>query len=306
MMRQITELNGINISWEVHSQKRKTSESPLVILIAGLGQGSHHWPEPMIEGLTGAGFEIITFDNRDVGMSSKCPGDQQQIPSKLFRQIMEGKKVTPPYTLNEMADDTIALICNYLEDQPTKKVHLIGISMGGAIGQLVALKHPELIHSLTCMMSHTGDSEVGRPTPAAQAVLTSKPSSPDREGYISWRLDCARVLAGKGYPLDEAYVERKAATTWDQGYDYTGVTRQLLAIYTSGNRRDKLANLEVPTLVLHGEDDPLIAMDAGSQIASMVPKARLKLFPGWGHDLPELLVPELVDEITTFIKSYNP
>jgi pimeloyl-ACP methyl ester carboxylesterase len=176
------------------------------------------------------------------------------------------------------------------------RAHVVGASMGGMIAQALAIAHPERVLSLCSIMSTTGDPAVGMPTPEALEVLLS-PAPRDRDGYIERQLAISKVIGSPGYPHDEERIRKRAARAFDRSFRPDGVLRQVLAIISSPDRTEDLRHLRIPTLVIHGEQDPLVALSGGLATAEAIPGSRLIKMPGMGHDLP----PELWSEVVTAI-----
>ena len=202
-----------------------------------------------------------------------------------------------PYTLMDMADDTAGLLDAFAFDS----AHVVGMSMGGMIAQQLAISHPHRVRSLTSIMS-TPSRRVGLPRAEAQRVLLL-PAATDEDTAAERALQVYRVIGSPGYPLDECRVVDVARRSFVRGNDPAGVARQYAAIVASPDRSRGLRKLTIPTLVLHGDDDPLVQLNGGRATAQAVPRGRLVVFPGMGHDLPERLWPQLVDEIVTHAKS---
>ena len=196
-----------------------------------------------------------------------------------------------------MADDAVRL----LDHLGLRAVHVVGTSLGGMIAQTLTLDHPERVLSLTSIMSTTGDRAVGRASEAAMATLLAPPAV-GREEAVERSVVSSRVLGSPGYPAGPDEVRRRAGEGWDRDHDATGVGRQLAAVYASGDRTARLASVAVPTLVLHGADDPLIDVSGGRATAAAVPGAELVVLDGMGHDLPEALWPRVIDAIAALVR----
>ena len=236
---------------------------------------------------------MIRYDNRDCGLSSKIddrPVDLAAIIAAASAGDLDMVRALTPYTLNAMSQDALAL----LTALGISRTHVVGASMGAMIAQIMAIEHPERVLTLTSMMSTTGEPEFGQSTPqATQALLTPAPA--DRAGYI----DAAKtslIWGSKKYP-DLAAARQLAAQSHDRCYCPEGVTRQLAAMIVSGSRANGLRNLLVPTLVIHGLDDTLIAPSGGRRTAALVPDARLLLLQDMGHDRPVPLWPQICTAI---------
>ncbi|RBY82153.1 alpha/beta hydrolase [Geodermatophilus sp. TF02-6] len=257
----------------------------------GLATQMLGWPDEFCSELAGRGLYVIRFDNRDIGLSTHL--DQAGAPDVL--QVMAGA-AGAPYALADMADDTAGL----LDALGLDSAHLVGASMGGMIAQLVAIRHPEKVRSLTSIMSTTGDRAVGAPAEAAMGALLAPPAT-DREGAIQRTVDTYRVIGSPGYAFDEAAVRERAGLSFDRRYDPAGVARQLAAILTTHDRTEHLGEIRVPTLVVHGAQDQLVDVSGGRATAAAIPGAELVVVEGMGHDLPREVWPQLIDRIGALV-----
>jgi len=266
--------------------------APAVLLVMGLGAQMILWDEEFCEGLATRGRHVIRFDNRDCGLSTKL--DHLGVPDvePMLQALLAGRPVTAPYLLADMADDTAAL----LDGLGIEAAHVVGASMGGMISQTLALRHPTRVRTLTSIMSTTGRSGLPRPTPEAQRILLAPPPA-DREGNIARSLEIAHVIGSRGFPLDAEAVRARAARAYDRCFAPLGVGRQMAAIIASGSRAEALHALRIPTLVVHGDADPLVPLACGRDTAECVPGAELLVVNGMGHDLPRPVWPLLIDAI---------
>jgi pimeloyl-ACP methyl ester carboxylesterase len=272
--------NGITIEYESFGDR----ESPPVLLIMGLGSQLTRWRLGLIEALVDRGYFVIRFDNRDVGLSTwfdDVAADRNDAPG------------TPIYSLTELALDAVGL----LDTLGLDSAHIVGASMGGMIAQIIAVKHPERTRTLVSIMS-TPVSDGGN-----LAVLApySVPAS-SRDVAIENNVKLWRVLSGTGFPFDEELVRQEAARDFDRAYHPAGTGRQLLAILASGDRTSELSMVTAPTLVIHGEDDPLVDVAGGVATAAAIPGARLKLIPGMGHYIPPEFYDELASDFAEFFR----
>jgi pimeloyl-ACP methyl ester carboxylesterase len=283
-MTEYAAANSIEIAYEAFGDR----DDPGLLLIMGVGAQMLHWDERFCRLLAGRGFHVIRFDNRDVGLSAKIEGG----PRADLEAALAGDASSASYTLADMAADAAGLL-DHLE---IAAAHVVGASMGGMIAQLLAINHPQRVLSLTSIMSTTGDRAVGRPRPEVLPVLTT-PAPADRDGYVEYQVHAYKMIGSPAFPPDEGYLRRRAGAVYDRCYYPDGFRRQLVAILASGDRTDALAGVRVPTLVIHGEDDPLIPFSGGEATAKAVPGARLLAIPGMGHDLPIELWPTIVDAI---------
>ncbi|MBS1861111.1 MAG: alpha/beta hydrolase [Actinobacteria bacterium] len=267
---------------------------PPLLLVMGYGSQMIAWPRDFSALLAAGGRFVIELDNRDSGLSSKLDGQavdtEAGIAAARAGDLVRARELAP-YTLSELAGDCVAV----LDALGIERAHVLGASMGGMIAQQLAIERPERLLSLISKMSTTGEPEYGAPTQEAlEALLT--PSPTEREAYIEASAAKAMIWASKRYG-DRARLEAIVAASYDRCFYPEGVTRQFAAILASGPRADGLRELTVPTLVIHGLDDTLIAPSGGERTAELVPGARLLLVEDMGHDRPEPLWPLLVEAI---------
>ncbi len=271
---------------------------PPVLLLSGLGQQLNVWPTEFLEVLRDSGLRVIRLDNRDVGRSGRAacpPPSSAQMILRRFR--------ADQYTLGAMAADTLGL----LDALGIDRAHLVGMSMGAMIAQTVAAREPARVASLTSVMSTTGARRIGRPALSTWARM-ARPPAKDREAAAESVVAMMRHIGSRGYPFDEPAVREVALEAWDRGGGSAaaGVTRQLAAVFKSGDRTHELAAIEAPTLVIHGDRDPMIAPSGGEATAAAIRGARLRTFPGMGHDLPRAACPQLAEEIAGHIATTAP
>jgi pimeloyl-ACP methyl ester carboxylesterase len=277
-------VNGVTLAYETFGD----SAAPPVLLVMGLGTQMIAWHDVFCEMLADQGHHVIRFDNRDIGLSTHLDDLPPGKPVGAFL----GRR--PSYLVPDMADDAAAL----LAELTPEGAHVVGVSMGGCISQSLTLRHPSLVRSLTSISSSTGSRRVGRPRLDIARTMITRRAASSREEAIALSVATWRRIGSPGYPFDLARVERLAGEAYDRRYDPAGVSRQFAAILGSPDRTAALATVEVPTLVLHGEADPLITVSGGIATADAIPGAELITFPGMGHDLPEPLWPRFVEAIT--------
>lgn len=291
-MPQATLPSGITIEFETHGDPK----NPTLLWIMGFTAQLTAWHPDFLKMFVDNGFHNVVFDNRDCGLSHKHDGVVVET-DKVTMQAMMGEEVTVPvpYTLNDMADDAIGV----LDHLGIEKAHVLGASMGGMIAQTVALRHGHRVHSLTSIMSVTGDLAYGTPTEEAMAALLAPPA-PDRAAYIegaqNWSVWCSK----KYFDINEA--RERAATDYDRSFYPEGAHRQLAAIYSSGDRSEALRSLTIPTLVIHGRDDTLLTPSGGERTAELIPGSTFLFVSDMGHDMPRPLWPLYVDAITSHVR----
>jgi pimeloyl-ACP methyl ester carboxylesterase len=276
--------NGIEIAY----QEIGDPNDEAILLIMGLAMQMLPWEESFCAMLAERGFRVVRFDNRDIGHSTKF--ESAGLPKRT--DVLLGRRRTAPYLLRDMGDDTTALM-DHLE---IDAAHLVGASMGGMIGQTVAIRHPKRVRSLVSMMSSTGNRWLGLPAWKAFGTLFARPGA-GREAAIEHTVRTFRTIGSPGYPVDEARFRALAAASYDRSHSRAGVTRQLHAVTASGDRTAALHKVHLPVTVIHGTSDPLIRPVAGRATARAIPGAHLRLIEGMGHDLPLELWPTFVDEI---------
>jgi len=289
-----THANGIEIEYRTLGHPH----APPILLIMGLGGQLTRWPEALCHGLAEAGYYVILYDNRDVGLSSRISGGRQ--PS-LLREALRaqlGLPVRALYTLEDMARDAVGL----LGALGIERAHIVAVSMGAMIGQILAAQHSERVRSFVCIMSSSGS----RRLPQARLGLRLKllrPSPPGREARIRHVTGVLRHISSPAFPPDERELRTRVARDYDRSPDQRGVPRQLLAIMASGSRGVLVRRIRVPTLILHGADDPLVPVAAARDLHRRIPGSRLEIIPGMGHDLPAALLPDITHRILEHVRS---
>ena len=214
-------------------------------------------------------------------------------------KLMTGKKIEAPYLVGDMAADTVGLV----EALGLERAHMIGASMGGMIAQVAAAKYPARTRSLVSIMSTSSRPGLPQGKPEAIKATLERPATSDRETMVRHYMMLRRTIGSPAYPESDAEMRRLVERNIDRRYYPAGVGRQYLAILASGDRVELLKTVKVPTLVIHGADDPLLPQEGGRDVAALVPGAQLEIYPGMGHDLPTALTPRLVDRIATFCKA---
>ena len=258
-----------------------------MLIVMGLGMQMLLWHPDFCTALADTGFSVARYDNRDIGLSTHLR--EAGAPSLL--RILARPAAAARYRIDDMADDGIAV----LDSLGWASAHVVGVSMGGMIAQTMAIRHPHRVRSLTSIMS-TPSTRIGRPSMRAMAVLATPPVR-NREAAGRRMVDLFRVIGSPRYPHDDAWLREVGLQAYDRSHDPAGVARQLAAINASADRRPGLSRLAIPTLVLHGEADPMVRPSGGRATAAAVPGARLVTYPGMGHDLPRALWDDMISEI---------
>lgn len=262
--------NGIELEYGTFG----SPTDPTVLLVAGLGAQLITMHEDFCKGLADRGYHVVRFDNRDVGLSTKCESGE--------------------YVLDDMADDTAGL----LDALGIQGAHVAGVSMGGMIVQALAVRHPGRVLSLTSIMSTTGDPGVGGATPEAMARLMQRPGA-SRDERVESSFETSKLVWGDTaqFPFDAELAQWRAETSVDRAYYPEGTARQMRAIRASGDRTEALRRLSVPALVIHGSNDPLIQPSGGEATAAAIPGAELMVIEGMGHGLARPAFPVIIDAI---------
>jgi pimeloyl-ACP methyl ester carboxylesterase len=286
--------NGIEIEYETAGNK----SDPALLLVMGLGAQLTIWPESLVQGLAQKGFYVIRFDNRDTGLSTDFgKWGPANIPAAL-QAVMKGEKVNAPYLLDDMAADAVGL----LDALGIDKAHMVGASMGGMIVQIVAAKYPQHTRSMVSIYSTSGRRGLPQGKPEALAMLGSVPENDTREARVRHGMKLRQTIGSPGFPTPEPVMRAFVEKNVDRRYYPEGVGRQYVSVIASGDRVELLKTIKAPTLVMHGEDDPLLPVDGGRDVAKLVPGAEIETIAGWGHDFPPQLVPRLVERVAAFCK----
>jgi pimeloyl-ACP methyl ester carboxylesterase len=259
-----------------------------ILLVMGLATQMIAWHEDFCEELADRGFYVVRFDNRDIGRSTHFDFRPPNLRQMLTRRVRPEQ-----YSLSDMAEDAAAL----LRELQIAPAHVVGASMGGMIGQMLAAEHPEVVRSLTSIMSTTGSRWHGQPAAAVYRYLL-RPPPRDRDGYIQRSAEVFGLVGSTGFERDEQYVRERAARSFDRGFDVRAGGRQLGAIVASGDRTKVLGRIKVPTLVIHGTVDKMIRPSGGKATAKAIPGARLMMIDGMGHDLPRGVWPQIIDAVS--------
>jgi pimeloyl-ACP methyl ester carboxylesterase len=283
--------NGIQLEVEDHGP---VGGEPL-LLVMGLGMQLVAWHTDFVASLVARGFRVIRFDNRDIGLSQRF--DHLGVPKLAIDSIKYavGLKVAGPYTVADMADDTAGL----LDALGIQRAHVCGASMGGMIAQQLAVRHPARVKSLTLMMTSSGSRRLPGPTLKVRSALLSRPADANNvDSVIAHYVRLYKLIGSPSYPANEAYLHERLGMAVRRSYRPHGTARQMVAIAADGNRSALLAQIKVPTQVIHGRDDPLVPVAAGHDLVAKIAGAQLDVIDGMGHDLPVELWPRFVAGIT--------
>jgi len=267
-------------------------DAPAVILIMGLYCQLIDWPERFCQKIAEAGYRVIRFDNRDIGLSSHLDHLPPPSLAAYGLSMAWGLRVPAPYGLDEIADDVLGLMASLKID----RAHLVGSSMGGVIAQIIAAEHPDQVCSLCCLSSTTGNPLL--PPPRWQVMqLIASPSFIFSDSGQQQKMELMRLLMSPAYPKTDTELESWVAEREQRSPDSQGLSRQLAASLHTGDISARLKNVRAPTLILHGDSDPLVPYTSGQDIANKIPAARFELIEGWGHDFPEELAEPLARKL---------
>jgi pimeloyl-ACP methyl ester carboxylesterase len=277
--------NGLELEYETVGDPKR----PPIVLITGFAQQLVGWDERFCEQLAAGGFHVVRFDNRDIGLSTRL----ESAPLPNIPAIASGDTSTVAYHFEDMADDTAGL----LDSLGYASAHIVGLSMGGMIAQTMTLRHPTRVKSLTSMMSTTGDRRVGYASSEVLKLIW-RPWPAQREAYMEHGVRVWTALRSPGFPFDEAGVRAMVSRSYERGLYAPGAARQTAALLAQTDRTERLRQLRVPTVVIHGALDPLIHVSGGEATAAAIPGAKMLVVPGMGHDLPKGVWPVIIDAIT--------
>jgi pimeloyl-ACP methyl ester carboxylesterase len=291
---QLVAANNIHINYDSFGNKNH----PVILLVMGLATQMIYWDEEFCKMLASQGYWVIRFDNRDIGKSSWLSSLPAPSSVALLTNAVFKRPIGAAYLLSDMMNDTLGL----LDALQIESAHVIGASMGGMIAQNLAISHPDRVKSLTSIMSTTGDRKLPKPSKAFGFKMLRPPPKEVNKAVI-YGLNVWRLIHGEHYPFDKQKVLGLIRRAIKRGFNPAGNARQLAAILDSPDRTAALKDLGVATLVLHGEDDPLVPVACGIATANAIPNAKLKIYPGMGHTLPNQLYDDITAQIITHIKS---
>lgn len=279
---------------DIHYEDMGDPADPAVLLIMGLGAQMIFWRKEFCQKLIDQGLRVIRFDNRDVGLSGKLPDHHSGAPllPRMARSFL-GMASPAAYTLEDMADDAAAL----LDHLGVDRAHVVGASMGGMIAQVFAARHRARTRALAVIFSSNNQSALPPPGPQQLLAVLSKPSGTGRDAIIDNAVRVTKIIGSPGFPRPDDAIRAEAVEVYDRSYYPAGVGRQFAAILGSGSLRRYNRQTTAPTVVIHGKADKLMRPSGGRAIARAIPGARLVLFDGMGHELPEPLWDDIVGEL---------
>jgi pimeloyl-ACP methyl ester carboxylesterase len=280
--------NGISICYEDEGPK----DAPVMLLIMGLGMQLTAWPPQFVQLLVDAGYRVVRLDNRDSGLSTifSTAGTPNLAWAALKHRL--GLPVRSAYSLSDMAHDCVGL----LDALSIDRAHVVGASMGGMVGQLLAARYPKRVRSFTCIMSSSGARHLPGPRPEVLRMLLKRPAG-GRQALIDHLVKMFQVIGSPAYPPPIDQLRLRVEASVQRSYQPAGTVRQMVAIAASGDRSSELKQIAVPSLIIHGQADPLVPIACSRDIAAKIPGARFLPIEGMGHDLPAQLLPTLAQAV---------
>lgn len=293
------EANGIAIEVEDSGAE---DDQPVVLLVMGLGMQLIAWPAQFVQALVGAGFRVIRFDNRDIGLSQHF--DHLGVPNLLWQSVKHraGLPVRCPYRLEDMAQDSLGV----LDALGIARTHVVGVSMGGMIAQRVALAAPDRVLSLTSVMSSSGARYLPGPKSQVLGALLSRPQGRGEEALVEHGVKIWKLIGSPAFPSDDEALREDVRAAVRRSFHPAGTMRQMAAVAADRRRADELSLIKAPTLVVHGRDDPLVPVVCGHDTARRIDGARFVPVAGMGHDLPPAVVERLLDPLLPHLKKASP
>lgn len=287
--------NNINIEYESFGDPA----NPTILLIMGLGMQLIAWPEQFCHELAARAYQVVRYDNRDTGFSTKFDSEKTpSVASLMFRSMLR-LPIRVPYTLRDMANDAVGL----LDAIGVKMAHVVGASMGGMIAQNFAASYPQRLGSLTSIMSTSGHRSLPGADPlVSRHLFRARPTGNDREAVIAHNMRTIEMIGSPAYPVDEETRREMTSISFDRCFFPSGFARHVGAIIQDGDRRSRLGTIAAPTLVIHGREDPLVPLAGGIDTANHIPGARLEVIDGMGHNFPVELWPQIIDLIANHAK----
>lgn len=292
MSERYLDANGVRLAYDDFGN----ANDPAILLIMGMATQMTAWPLSFCRGLADRGFYVVRYDNRDVGLSEKML--TARIPSTLDMMLKAGinRPLKVSYKLDDMATDALELM-NALN---LNQAHVVGVSMGGMIGQVLAAKHSSRVCSLTSIMSSSGAPNLPRASKKVTRALLKRYLGLVKPGLKS-TIAFQRLIGSPGFPQSDDELNEKVRAAFQRSFYPPGFARHMAAIMASGSRVELLKAIKAPSLVIHGRDDVLVPLACGVDTARQIPNAALKIIDGMGHNLPESLVPILTDLVADHV-----
>lgn len=286
--------NGITIEVEDSGEAGR----PAVLLIMGLGLQLVSWPPQMVQALQDAGYRVVCFDNRDVGLSQHF--DHLGVPNLLWESVKHrvGLPVRAPYSLHDMAADAFGV----LDALGLRQAHVVGVSMGGMVAQRMALAAPQRVLSLASVMSSSGARWLPGPKPHVLRALMSRPQGTGEAAVVEHFIRLFKVIGSPAFPADEGVLRERITLSVRRSFHPAGTARQLAAVAADTRRAAELHSIRLPTLVMHGKADPLVPFACGVDTARRIPTARMVAVEGMGHDLPSGVVAHLLQALVPHLQ----
>ncbi|MBK7775459.1 MAG: alpha/beta hydrolase [Sandaracinaceae bacterium] len=296
------ESNGVRLAYEEFGDPA----APALLMIAGMSLQRIAWPDALCSALAHAGYRVIRFDNRDVGASSWTAGPPPPTLGKRYLQGILGRELSirvgpgeeAQYDLHTLALDAVGL----LDALQIERAHFVGFSMGGMISQLVAADHAARVSSLTSIMSSPNERTLPKPTPRVLLNLLKPPPAMDPDSLALANAKMWEMIGSPAYPTPREELIAQTHRSLARGMSQTGLAHHLMAILATGGFGNRLHKVQAPALILHGDADPLVRVEGGRLSAQLIPKARLRVIRGMGHDFPAQLVPTLAGAITSHLQ----
>ncbi|MGP4843083.1 alpha/beta fold hydrolase [Marinobacter sp. 1Y8] len=280
------EANGLSFFVET----RGNPEGEAVLFVMGLGAQMTLWPEALLNAYADAGYRVIRFDNRDIGLSSQVKARLNGHPLAAMARYRLGLALAAPYTLHDMARDA----CGILDALEILRAHIVGVSMGGMISQILAGDHPSRVRSATLIMTSTNSPNLQLPKLQLIVKLAGVGAKGhDEEAVVNRSLAFWKTIQGTAYPTPLQDVRERLRSDFNRSYHPAGILRQTRAILATGSLSPITRRIRVPTTIIHGTADPLVRPAAAKQLQYLIPHARLQLINGMGHDMPEPVLPEI-------------
>jgi len=274
-------------------------QDPLIVMIRGLGSQMTHWPPALLQALVELGYQLLIFDNRDAGRSKQCDHLAGEKLSVAVESAWRGEVVEPAYSLSDMAEDVIGL----MDELSIARAHIVGGSMGGMIAQLLAVNYSGRVQSLTLIFTSTLDADLakGRGWPWLKPVLNRKANLTEQQ-LLEGMVAHGKWYSGSEHVMTEAELERECHLALQRGNSVDGYARQLLAILAQAPLSELISSIDLPTLILHGDEDPLFGVDCAERLAKCIADSDLQLLSGWGHDLPATMHPWLLRALSSHLQ----